>query len=179
MKRYLLAAASILAISAQSVAAQPAQPYADMEKRPIKALSEQQIMDLRTGSGMGLALAAELNGYPGPRHVLELADQLGLSNEQRHSIKALLEEMSAAAVVVGARLIERETDLDRQFAARTISQDSLSAVMAAIGQVHAELRKTHLRYHLLTAAVLTPHQMQSYSLLRGYSGAHHRPNHRH
>jgi hypothetical protein len=31
---------------------------------------------------MGLALAAELNGYPGPIHVLELGDQLNLSSVQ-------------------------------------------------------------------------------------------------
>ena len=33
--------------------------------------------------GMGLALAAELNGYPGPAHVIELAKSLGLSEPQR------------------------------------------------------------------------------------------------
>ena len=40
-------------------------PYAGMQSRPIKALSEQQVADLQAGRGMGLALAAELNGYPG------------------------------------------------------------------------------------------------------------------
>lgn len=55
-------------------------PYAGMQSRPIKALSDQQLSDLRAGRGMGLALAAELNGYPRPSHVLELANQLGLSS---------------------------------------------------------------------------------------------------
>jgi hypothetical protein len=58
---------------------QARQPYAGLEARSIKTLSDQQIGDLRAGRGMGLALAAELNGYPGPMHVLELADALGLS----------------------------------------------------------------------------------------------------
>jgi Spy/CpxP family protein refolding chaperone len=177
MNRYLLAAVSILAISAHGVGAQ--QPYAGMLTRSIKALSEQQMTDLRTGRGMGLALTAELNGYAGPRHVLELADQLDLSDEQRRSVKTLFDEMTAEAVALGARLIEREADLDGQFAARTISQDSLSTAMTVIGEVQAELRKTHLKYHLLTAALLTPHQMQYYSLLRGYSGAHEPSIHRH
>ncbi len=172
-----LAAVVVLLLTTHGVGAQPAQSYAGMEPRPIKALSEQQIAQLRTGHGMGLALAAELNGYPGPRHVLELADQLGLSDAQRRSVKTLFDEMSAAAIALGARLIDRETDLDSQFAARTVSQDSLSAAVAAIGEVQAELRKTHLKYHLLTAAVLTPHQMQAYSALRGYVGAHHEPTH--
>lgn len=48
-------------------------PYTGLQERPIKALSDQQIDDLREGRGMGLALPAELNGYPGPRHVLGLA----------------------------------------------------------------------------------------------------------
>jgi hypothetical protein len=46
--------------------AQSAQPYSGMQTRPIKALSDQQVADLKAGRGMGLALAAELNGYPGP-----------------------------------------------------------------------------------------------------------------
>ena len=70
-------------------------PYAGMQTRPIKALSEQQISDLDTGRGMGLALAAELNGYPGPSHVLELADKLELSAEQRATMRALFDSMKA------------------------------------------------------------------------------------
>src|SRR5262249_12751906 len=69
----------------------PASPYAGMEHRALKALSEQQIVDLKAGRGMGLALAAELNGYPGPAHVLELADALHLSDDQRTKTKALFE----------------------------------------------------------------------------------------
>ncbi|MEO8319793.1 MAG: hypothetical protein ABI561_15865 [Bradyrhizobium sp.] len=55
-------------------------PYAGMQDRPVKALSEQQVADLKAGRGMGLALPAELNGYPGPSHLLELADRLNLSS---------------------------------------------------------------------------------------------------
>ena len=63
----------VLAVCPHAHAQQPAAPYAGYQQRPIKALSEQQIADLRAGRGMGLALAAELNGYPGPVHVLALA----------------------------------------------------------------------------------------------------------
>jgi hypothetical protein len=58
------------------------QPYAGLQNRSIKTLSDQQIEDLTAGRGMGLALAAELNGYPGPIHAIELAEQLHLSPEQ-------------------------------------------------------------------------------------------------
>ena len=86
-------------------------PYAGMHTRSIKALSEQQIADLGAGRGMGLALAAELNGYPGPSHVLELADKLELSADQRAGMQRLFDSMKAEAMPIGARLIEQEAEL--------------------------------------------------------------------
>ena len=65
------------------------QPYAGMATRSIKALSDQQIADLRDGRGMSLALAAELNGYPEPSHVLEHAEALKLTAAQQEKIQAL------------------------------------------------------------------------------------------
>jgi hypothetical protein len=99
----------------RAATSQPPQPYAGMETRPIKALSEQQIADLRTGRGTSLALAAELNGYPGPRHALELADQLDLLPQQLRNVKRLFDEMTAGAVARGQKLITQETELDGQF----------------------------------------------------------------
>jgi hypothetical protein len=40
---------------------------------------------------MGLALAAELNGYPGPIHVLQLSDKLGLTPEQKARVQSLFD----------------------------------------------------------------------------------------
>src|SRR5438309_4434803 len=80
-------------------------PYTGMQARPIKALSDQQVADLQAGRGMGLALAAELNGYPGPSHLLELANQLGLSDGQQRRIQGLFEAMKAEAIPIGERLI--------------------------------------------------------------------------
>src|SRR5690242_15684118 len=91
-------------------------PYAGMQARSIKALSDQQIADLGAGRGMGLALAAELNGYPGPSHVLELADKLELSPDQRAGVQRLFDAMKAEAMPLGAKLIAQESDLDKQFA---------------------------------------------------------------
>src|SRR6185436_111246 len=100
-------------------------PYAGMQARSIKALSDQQIADLGAGRGMGLALAAELNGYPGPSHVLELADKLDLSADQRASMQRLFDSMKAEAMPLGSKLIEQETELDRQFAGHAITPVSL------------------------------------------------------
>jgi hypothetical protein len=91
-------------------------PYVGMQTRSIKALSDQQIADLKAGRGMGLALPAELNGYPGPIHVLELADQLGLSTEQKARINDLFNSMKTEAVPLGTKLLEQEAALDQQFA---------------------------------------------------------------
>src|SRR3979411_2199425 len=154
-------------------------PYAGMQTRPIKALSEQQVADLGAGRGMGLALAAELNGYPGPSHVLELADKLNLSTDQRAGIQRLFDSMKAEAVPLGSKLIEQEADLDKQFAGRTVTPDSLRASTAAMAATQGALRETHLKSHLSTVAVLSPDQMKRYAELRGYGGEAQPMEHRH
>jgi len=156
--------------------AQSHSPYLGFEKRTIKALSDQQISDLRAGLGMSLALAAELNGYPGPRHTLELASELNLTDEQRTKVGELFTAMTAESIPVGERLIAQEADLDRQFADKTVTPSSLSAATEAIGRTQATLRATHLKYHLLTLELLTPMQAARYSSLRGYSSSEHDPS---
>lgn len=159
------------------------QPYAGLEARPVKALSEQQVADLRAGRGMGLALAAELNGYPGPLHVLEHADTLALTSDQRARTAALFEAMKAEAVLLGERLIEQEGELERLFATRSVQPSSLEAATSTIGATHEKLRAEHLGYHLAMMDVLTPQQVRRYGVVRGYasspeqSGSHHRPGH--
>jgi Spy/CpxP family protein refolding chaperone len=172
MNRSLVAAALILA----ATAANAQTPYAGMQMRSIKALSEQQVADLGAGRGMGLALAAELNGYPGPSHVLELADTLELSADQRARINGLFDSMKAEAVPLGSKLIEQEADLDKQFALRKVTPESLKALTAAVAATQGELRETHLKYHLSTVEILSPAQMQRYAELRGYGD---KPMHRH
>ncbi|MEH2613184.1 Spy/CpxP family protein refolding chaperone [Bradyrhizobium sp. AZCC 1693] len=152
-------------------------PYAGMQGRSIKALSDQQIAELGTGRGMGLALAAELNGYPGPSHVLELADKLELSAEQRASMQRLFDSMKAEAMPLGSKLIEQEAELDRLFASRTVTPESLKASTAAVAATQGTLRETHLKYHLSTGSILTQAQMTKYAELRGYGSGHKRQHH--
>jgi Spy/CpxP family protein refolding chaperone len=155
---------------------QSQQPYAGLEVRSIKALSEQQIADLRAGRGMGLALAAELNGYPGPMHVLEMADALDLSSQQREKMQELFAAMKAEAIPLGERLIAQEAELDKAFANKTITPASLAASTDAIGAAHSALRQSHLKYHLSTVEVLTRTQVQRYGELRGYKGGMQHPH---
>src|SRR5215210_5739449 len=109
-------------------------PYAGMQTRSIKALSDQEIADLRAGRGMGLALAAELNGYPGPSHLVELAGKIGLSEVQRNSARGMFEAMK-----IGERLIAQEAALDKLFADHAITPETLSAATSEIGTTQAQL----------------------------------------
>jgi Spy/CpxP family protein refolding chaperone len=144
-------------------------PYAGMEKRDIKALSEQQVAELKTGLGMGLALAAELNGYPGPLHTLQLADALQLSDQQRTQIAALITAMKFETIPIGQEIIAEEAELDHLFAARQVTQASLDAATSRIAAAQGRLRSAHLRYHLTMVTVLSREQIQRYAELRGYS----------
>ena len=175
MKTASILAALVLA----STAAFAQSPYAGMQTRPIKALSEQQVADLKAGRGMGLALAAELNGYPGPAHLLELADKLDLSADQRSKLQELFASMKQEALPIGAKLLEQEAELDREFASHTITPESLKSSTAAIAATQGVLRETHLKYHLSTAALVTQSQMQRYSELRGYGDHAMNPTHHH
>src|SRR5437762_12878389 len=91
-------------------------PYAGQQTRPIKALSEQDIAALINGEGMGMAKAAELNGYPGPKNVLTLADELKLTDAQRQKVQAIFNKMSAAARSIGIELVGRELLMVRLYA---------------------------------------------------------------
>lgn len=145
-----------------------ATPYAGQQERDIKALSDQQIADLRHGRGMGLALAAELNGYPGPMHVLELKDQLRLTVDQRLRFQHLYESMKAEAIEAGEALITGERALDRAFAEGKMTPEGLSALTARIGEAQGRLRAVHLKYHLTSTELLSHDQRQRYAELRGY-----------
>jgi hypothetical protein len=152
------------------IAAQAApSPYAGEQTRTIKALSESDIAQLLNGHGMGLARAAELNSYPGPRHVLDLADDLRLTPGQVADLNRLFDAMKAAALPLGRELIERETELDRLFVARTATAGSVRTLTVEIGRLQGELRAVHLNTHVATVAVLRPEQINRYDELRGYT----------
>lgn len=163
------------AVLAQTAA--PHQAYGEFAARSVKALSESQIADLRAGRGMGLALSAELNGYPGPSHALDSADRLGLTAAQRERVKALFQTMKAETIPLGELLIRQETELDMLFASKRVSSASLEASTAAIGTTQGMLRAAHLRRHLAIMEVLTPEQVRLYGEIRGYRVSPGEPHH--
>jgi len=150
------------------VLAPTSSPYAGEEARAIKSLSAEQIDGYLNARGMGLAKAAELNNYPGPMHVLELKDQLGLSAEQVARTQAAFDEMKRRATELGRAIVDRERELDEAFARQTIDARSLDEKALEIGRLQAGLRAAHLRAHLRMREVLTREQIERYVQLRGY-----------
>ena len=165
-----LIAACIALTGAGGLFAQHANsPYAGQQARSIKALSATQEQDLLQGYGMELAKAAELNGYPGPMHTLELAQALELSVVQKQASQELLDLHKADVRRIGAELVEAERALDQSFATRQITAAGLTSHTDRIAQLQATLRANHLQTHLQQTALLTPHQINRYAELRGYT----------
>ena len=135
-------------------------PYAGEELRDIKSLSAREIESLQRGDGMGFAKLAELNRYPGPKHVLGVAEELELSATQLEHTKALFEDMREQAIVLGQELVAAEANLDMRFRDKTIDQESLEAALLAIGEIRARLRYVHLQAHLRQRALLLPTQIE-------------------
>lgn len=154
-----------------ALAAAPASPYVGQEARDIKSLSPDDVNAYLSGKGMGLAKAAELNGYAGPAHVLELASQLALTPEQRAKTETLFASMESKATLLGQALISEERKLDRLFASKAITPELLSSSLVEIGALQAKVRGAHLEAHLAQVEILTPEQNARYAQLRGYEGS--------
>lgn len=145
-------------------------PYAGQEARAIKSLSESDIAELQRGGGWGLAKAAELNGVPGPAHLLELKDAIPLTQAQAAEIRAIFERMQAEAIAGGERLIALEAELEADFRAGAVTEEALRDMLGRIAAARAELRFIHLSTHLQTPAILSKSQIARYHALRGYGG---------
>jgi hypothetical protein len=143
-------------------------PYAGQEQREIKTLSASDIKMYLEGHGMGLGKAAELNHYPGPRHVLDLATELRLSHEQFTKAQQAYDKMHAEAVRLGKLIVAKEKQLDSLYATQKISETQLRTIVGDIAELQGELRFTHLNAHLETKKILSPQQVVKYDELRGY-----------
>lgn len=149
-------------------------PYVGQEKRGIKAISQEDIKGLLAGTGTpfgGMAKPAELNGYPGPRHVLDAFDtgEFDLSNEQYGKISDLYEEMKIQAIELGKKIIDIEKEIDDAFSGKKITDSFLEKKVSESVILYGELRVVHLKYHLLMVKILTQEQIENYNNLRGYT----------
>lgn len=169
-----------LLVSPLIAAAGGQSPYAGQEAREIKAYAPDFIKGLRAGAGLGFAKSAELNGYPGPVHLLELSKEIPLSSPQVEAISLIQDKMRTDSIAIGERLIAAEGVLEQAFRTRAIDAPKLDKLTQAAGVIRAELRAAHLSAHITATALLTDHQIARYQVLRGYvsgsgargSGAH-------
>ena len=145
-----------------------AQPYAGLDGRAVPSLSTEELDGLRKGRGLAMALPAELNGYPGPLHVLELADRLQLTPDQTRRTGALVTAMRKETIDIGQAVIATESQLDRSFKERRATPETIETETKAVGAARAALRAAHLRYHLVMAKMLNEHQIAEYRSARGY-----------
>lgn len=144
-------------------------PYAGQESRKISSLSPDDIAELERGSGWGLAKAAELNGLPGPAHLLEMKDEIALSSSQVVQIEAVRDAMRIEAKTYGQQLIELERALDDGFKERKFTPETLENALDELGRVRTKLRFAHLAAHLQTPEILSEQQIEQYNQLRGYT----------
>ena len=175
MKRFLFAA---LASATAAVHAQHG-GYAGQESREIKALSAEQIKEYQSGAGMGYAKAAELNHFPGPMHVLELADKLGLSEQQRATTRELMDQHKQQARAIGAELVDAERAVEILFSKASVDEATLARAVRQVAALEGEYRLSHLETHRRMRAVLTEEQVERYDALRGYSAEAPAHQHRH
>ena len=153
---------------AQEGGHQTRSPYAEEPTRAIASLSEEDLAELAVGGGWGFARPAELNGVPGPAHLLELADEIGLDTDQRLAVEAIRDEMRASAIMAGERFVRAERALDAAFRNAVPDADTLASLVTEAGTARADLRLAHLSAHLRTIPLLTPDQIERYAVLRGY-----------
>ncbi|MEL6527492.1 MAG: hypothetical protein AAFQ07_17460 [Chloroflexota bacterium] len=158
----------ILAVAtAQDVTPTPSD-YVDLQFTEIRGLSTEQIEGYQIGAGLGFALPAELNGYPGPRHVLDLAVDLELTSTQQVAIQALYDDMLPQAIELGEQILAQEEAIELAFRDGTVTDIFLQESLAEAGRLESELRYVHLSTHLATIDILTEHQVRQYNVLRGY-----------
>ena len=152
-----------------SQGAASSQLYTGQQVREIKSLSADDLAALRRGAGWGMAIPAELNGVPGPAHLLELRDEIGLDKGQIAAITTVRDRMREGAIAAGERFIEAERALDAAFAEGVPSANDLDRLVREAGEARAALRLVHLSAHLETPPVLRPKQTARYNALRGYA----------
>jgi Spy/CpxP family protein refolding chaperone len=170
MKVQLVCVCVALSVYGSAGVAQEASTHAGQATPEIKSLSAAEAQGYLEGREMGLAKVAELNGYPAPAHVLELAAQLQLTPHQRAKAEHLNRSIKTAARL-GYWLVEAERRLNLLFVKGEADDGKITSLVRRIGGLEAEIRLVHLRAHLDMRRVLTADQIKKYEQERGHAGA--------
>lgn len=156
------------------------QPYKGQQFREIKALSAEEIDNLLNGDGMGFAKAAELNQYPGPRHLLDDKAEMNLTPQQEEQLETLFIDMQNAAKQLGEELVSKEREIDLLFKSTKADSVVLAKLVSEAGEIRSKIRLVHLETHIKTRPLLSQDQIVRYDELRGYgqeSGSSHSHQH--
>lgn len=105
---------------------------------------------------------------PGPAHLLELRDEIGLDAGQIAAIAAIFEAMQDDAHAAGVRFIDAEAALEAAFSSGDLEPAELRELIDEAAAARADLRFVHLSRHLETPPLLTEEQIARYDALRGY-----------
>jgi Spy/CpxP family protein refolding chaperone len=132
-------------------------------------LSPAEVKQYLSGAGMGYAKAAELNHFPGPMHVLELADKLQLSPDQRTQTERLMLAHKAEARALGEKVVAAEEALAQLFRSGQVRDGELAQAVKEAARLQGAYRLTHLETHRRMRTLLTDEQVKRYDILRGYS----------
>jgi len=171
-KLIMLGMITLIVTNVHSVAAQNSQPYAGQQTRQIKALSASEVEGLLAGKGLGMAKPAELNQYPGPKHVLEVVEQLDLTAQQIQQTRLFFKQMQAEAIPLGEQIVAAEKKLDELFASGRVTNKDLEKALDEIAKLRGRLRFVHLKTHLRQKAIMSAEQVHRYIQLRGYGPQH-------
>ncbi len=172
MKRILLAVCACTAIFASSLHPEVSGPPKHIPAGAVAAAQaghhaclEQERAAFERGEGFGMALAADRNGYPGPRHVLELKAELKLTPEQQAAMEKLFAQMKQQALARGQEVRVAEERLDAMFAEnRPVAE--LREQAYRVATLRAELRWVHLSAHVAARKLLAPEQVAAYQQIR-------------
>ena len=126
---------------------------------------------IERGEGLGMAGPADRNGYPGPKHALELRKELKLSPEQVAALEKVQAGMTEKAIARGKEMFSAEVRLEEMFHEGR-PEAELREQSFRIDSLHAELRWVHLSAHLAARALLTPEQVALYQRARSAEPVH-------
>jgi len=143
-------------------------PVLTVRSQPIP--SDRNLLEL--GAGAGMASYADLNGYPGPKHVLEMRDTLRLTDDQEKNLEAIFDEMSENARAKGELIIAKEIELDAKFRLGVATMSGVLRLSGEIGMLRGELRAVHMTAHIQAKEILTKQQIGLYNAIRHKSSQH-------
>ena len=147
----------LFSLTAQTARSQPIPPDRELLER---------------GAGAGMASYADLNGYPGPKHILEMRDTLRLTDGQEKDIEAIFDEMSENARTKGESIIAKEMELDSKFRLGVATMPNIRRLTGEIGMLRGELRAVHMTAHIQAREILTKQQIALYNTIRHKASRH-------